>query len=71
MKIWGCKIGEANDDIVPDVADLPMREAVRRAYIEITGKEPQFIFSGWDSQLTEMERAVVNAAPKPSDVPKQ
>jgi hypothetical protein len=36
-----------------------MRRAVERAYRDITGREPDFIFSGWGAQLTESERAVV------------
>jgi len=56
MKIWDCKIGEVDD--VPAGSDFPMREAVKRAYFEITGKEPTFLFSGWGGNLTETERAV-------------
>lgn len=66
MKIWKCKIGEVAD--VPTGSDLPMREAVARAYKEITGQEPVFIFSGWGGELTEPERAVVeNRLPQPID----
>lgn len=57
MKIWSCKIGETAS--IPDGADAPMRQAVVRAYREITGTEPEFIFSGWGAELTEPERAVV------------
>lgn len=59
MKIWDCKIGECDDSLLPPGADGPMREAVARAYREITGLEPGFIFSGWGGELTEGERAVV------------
>jgi len=58
-KIWSCKIGEAEEsDLLPG-DDLPMREAVRRAYRNLTGREPCFIFSGWGAELDECERAVV------------
>jgi len=57
MKIWSCKIGETND--LPHGADLPMRIAIAEAYTRITGKTPDFIFSGWGAELTEAERAVV------------
>lgn len=57
MKIWECKIGETAS--VPNGADFPMRIAIRKAYIEVTGHEPTFIFSGWGAELTEGERAVV------------
>lgn len=55
--IWGCKIGEADE--LPDGSDAPMREAVIRAYKLMTGKEPEFTFSGWGASLDETERAVV------------
>lgn len=58
-KIWSCKIGEASPGQVPPGADAPMREAVERAYREITGEDPKFIFSGWGAELDEGERAVV------------
>jgi hypothetical protein len=56
-KIWYCKIGEAEP--TQEGADLPMRAAVSKAFLEITGKESSFIFSGWGASLTESERAVV------------
>lgn len=59
QQIWTCKIGECEDGILPRGADLPMREAVARAYRELTGLSPSFIFSGWSAELTEPERAVV------------
>lgn len=61
MNIWTCKIGETNN--LPMGADFPMREAVRRAYWEITGTQPEFIFSGWGGELNENERAVVENRP--------
>lgn len=57
MKIWECKIGEA--DGLPADADTVMREAVARAYELMVGRAPEFIFSGWGAELTEPERAVV------------
>lgn len=59
MKIWECKIGEVNDALVPNGGDFPMRQAVTAKYRELTGCEPVFLFSGWGSELTEGERAVV------------
>jgi hypothetical protein len=64
MKIWTCKIGECEDSALLRNgeyygADGPMREAVREAYIRITGQEPKFAFSGWAGTLTEVERQVV------------
>lgn len=55
MDTWTCKIGEAPGSF----KDLPMREAIARAYEELTGQPPTFVFSGWGGELTEAERAVV------------
>lgn len=57
-RIWSCKIGGDAGEL-PDGCDRPMREAIAKAYQAITGREPEFIFSGWAAQLTESERAVV------------
>lgn len=63
--IWFCKIGGDVGDGLPRGADGPMRDAVADAFERITGKRPEFIFSGWGQQLTEGERAVVeNRAPR-------
>lgn len=57
--IWECKIGETTAQL-SDGCDYPMRRAVERAYFEITGEYPIFIFSGWGAELTEVERQVVD-----------
>jgi len=36
-----------------------MREAVALAYRRLTGQNPRFMFTGWDGELTEIERAIV------------
>lgn len=59
MKIWTCKIGATTEAELPYGADWPMREAVARAFREITGREAEFCFSGWAGELTEAELAVV------------
>lgn len=33
-----------------------MRRAVEKAYRELTGQDPVFIFSGWNAQLDPIER---------------
>jgi len=53
--IWTCKIGEANVSCLPNGADYPMRQAVERAYYDLTGRWPEFIFSGWGGTLTDSE----------------
>lgn len=59
-RIWGCKIGGNIPDEIPMGADLPMREAVQRAFKEITGVDAEFTFSGWAETLTEIEREIVS-----------
>ena len=56
-KIWQCKIGEVEGTTAP--SDPFMRAAVEQAYVELTGTQPKFTFSGWGATLTEGERAVV------------
>lgn len=64
-RIWSCKIGGVVS--LPRGADSPMRLAVARAFSELTGSIPEFIFSGWGAELTEPERAVVeNRSPAPA-----
>lgn len=60
MDIWECKIGEVNSEKLQNGADLPMRNAIRKAYKEITGEDSKFIFSGWGAELTDIEREIVN-----------
>ena len=59
MKMWDCKIGDVPEEVLPSGADLLMRKAVSKAYLELTGKEPNFLFSGWGCTLTEDEFVVV------------
>ena len=67
--IWECKIGEADrEKHLGGGMDLPMRKAVAAAYREITGEDPDFIFSGWGGSLTEGERAVVEDREPDPDV---
>ena len=58
-KVWFCKIGEIEDGALPQGADLPMRNAISAAYEALTGKWPDFLFSGWSGVINEIERAVV------------
>lgn len=63
-KIWFCKVG-GEADFFQGGADAPMRRAISKAFRDITGRDPEFIFSGWAATLTEGERAVVeNRAPR-------
>lgn len=58
-KIWTCKIGAVTPENLPLGSDLPMRRAVSDEFFRLTGKEPEYIFSGWGGELTPDERAVV------------
>lgn len=64
MKIWYCKIGEVDPELLVDGADALMREAVEKAYKELTGQDSNFLFSGWGAELTESEREVVDRVPE-------
>jgi len=62
--IWECKIGNAPDEWVGHSGgaghDRDMRKAVEEAFIRITGKEPDFIFSGWGAQLDDVEQEIID-----------
>lgn len=62
-KIWTCKIGEVCDHKLPPGSDLPMRQAIKKAYYELTGEWPEFVFSGWGGELTDVEREVAYKKP--------
>jgi hypothetical protein len=59
---WDCKVGEIPREHLHERhphGDTPMRAAIAKAYLELTGREPDFLFSGWGGKLDEGERAVV------------
>ena len=59
-RTWECKIGFADFSRLPPGSDGPMRQAVKQAFMELTGHEPLFIFSGWGGTLTDDERECVD-----------
>jgi len=61
-KCWECKIGIMGTVDLPPGADAPMRDAVERAFFELTGKHAEFNFSGWGAKLTQGEFEVVSPA---------
>lgn len=61
QKIWDCKIGFNSDEELPDGSDSPMRQAVREAFLKVTGHEEEFLFSGWAGKLTAVEQNVVDS----------
>ena len=61
-QVWSCKIGVVDADTLyskPGL-DLPMREAVTLAFMLLFGKEPEFVFSGWNADLDKDEMDCVN-----------
>jgi hypothetical protein len=56
---WACKIGTREGVGVPRGADAPMRNAIEKAFRDVTGVDAEFCFSGWSATLTEPEMAVV------------
>jgi hypothetical protein len=63
--VWTCKIGSLGDVPLPRGADGPMRDAVSDAYRKLTGRDRQFLFSGWGGSLTRVERAIAADEPLP------
>ncbi len=59
FQVWQCKVGVKGDVDLPWGADLPMRQAIQKAFREVTGVDAEFTFSGWNAQLTESEKKVV------------
>lgn len=57
--VWSCKIGVIGKISLPPGSDTPMRDAIADAFREIAHKEPEFMFSGWGTELTEEERNIV------------
>lgn len=51
--MWMCSVGVVGDMPLVPGSDLPMRQAIERAFKEVTGRDPEFNFSGWGSELTE------------------
>lgn len=58
MDIWSCKIGPTDVDL-PLGADSPLRQAVQKAFLELTGHEAEVCFSGWGSKFTEGQMEIL------------
>ena len=59
ISIWSCKIGLITQGSLPSGSDVPMRQAIEKAYRELTGHEADFCFSGWGAELTSGEARCV------------
>lgn len=49
---WTCEIGPADREALPEGCDLPMRQAVRAAFRELTGDDPERLSSGWGRNVS-------------------
>jgi hypothetical protein len=58
-QIWECQVGEVDVAKLPLGSDLPMRTAIRKAYFQLTGEYPEFIFSRWNAELDDVRRSIV------------
>ena len=52
---WYCLIGPADRDRLPAGSDAPLRNAVGRAFIALTGAQAEHNFSGWGHSEEEAE----------------
>lgn len=65
---WTCEAsGPGLHAELPDGADLPMRKAVRAAFLEIVGVEPDVLSSGWGASPSLRMRAVEEAFGAPAE----
>lgn len=65
---WTCRIGVTGEVEIPDGADYPMRVAVGKAFLAVTGREAEHCFSGWGDKWSELEVAVIeDRLPKGDD----
>ena len=60
QEYWMCIIGPANSAGIPDGADSPLRQVVKRSFEDLTGLKDYTCYSGWG--VTENDvKAVLNA----------
>ena len=61
MYIWGCRIGAELDwETLPREAEETMRQAVMKAFRELTGENPYFCFSGWGAELDPRQQRLID-----------
>lgn len=60
--IWECKVGirPGQKVILPGGSDFPMRDAIEKAFKDVTGLDAEFCFSGWGAELTQSEKNVLD-----------
>jgi hypothetical protein len=60
LKVWDCKVGYADSCDLPGGADYPMRRAIETAFKKLTGRYPDFMFTGWGGELTPIQKSIVD-----------
>lgn len=51
--VWECAVGGRSPVIVPNGGDFPMRQAVEKAFFDLTGQNPEMCYSGWGRKFTD------------------
>lgn len=51
--VWECAVGGRSPVIVPSGGDFPMRQAVEKAFFDLTGQHPEMCYSGWGRKFTD------------------
>lgn len=68
ISVWFCKIGCLTKKSIVSGGDAPMRHVVEKEFKRLVSVENDFCFSGWESNLNEIELAVIeNRLPKVSN----
>lgn len=63
--VWDCQIGGIDRKALRPGSDAPLRQAVEAAFLDLTGKEAEFCFSGWGGKLTAVQLNIVRPAEFP------
>lgn len=58
VAVWECRIVGFNVTL-PQGADVPLRQAVEKAFRKLTGDDSVACFSSWDAELPAIEARIV------------
>lgn len=56
QRYWYCLIGPFDTDKLPDGSDAPLRQAVQKAFAQLTGSEADLTSSGWGINEEQKDR---------------
>ena len=67
---WMCIVGPTERKDLPDGADSPMRKAVKKAFYDTAGHDPEHNWSGWgmDKETKDRVMKAWNSDPEDLDV---